>query len=99
MGRELQEFKPIEPDRVRLYTCGPTVYHFAHLGNLRAYLFTDTLRRVLQFKGYDVLHVMNITDVGQLTSDADEGEDKMELSARASRKDGLGTGTILHRTF
>ena len=86
MGRELQEFKPIEPGRARLYTCGPTVYHFAHLGNLRAYLFTDTLRRVLQFKGYDVLHVMNITDVGQLTSDADEGEDKMELSAKRQGK-------------
>lgn len=86
MGRELQEFKPIEPGRVRLYSCGPTVYNYAHLGNLRAYLFTDTLRRALQFKGYDVLHVMNITDVGHLTSDADEGEDKMELSAERQGK-------------
>jgi cysteinyl-tRNA synthetase len=81
MGRELQEFTPLAPGSVRLYTCGLTVYNYAHLGNLRAYLFTDTLRRVLQWKGLDVLHVMNITDVGHLTSDADEGQDKMEMAA------------------
>ncbi len=81
MGRKLEEFAPIEPGAVRLYSCGPTVYNYAHIGNLRAYLFVDTLRRVLQWKGYDVRHVMNITDIGHLTSDADEGEDKMELAA------------------
>lgn len=81
LGRELQEFQSIQPGKVRMYTCGPTVYNYAHIGNLRAYLFTDTLRRVLQWKGYDVYHVMNITDVGHLTSDEDEGEDKMELAA------------------
>lgn len=80
-GRRLEEFQAREPGRVGLYTCGLTVYNYAHIGNLRAYLFTDTLRRVLQFKGYDVLHVMNITDVGHLTSDADEGDDKMEQAA------------------
>jgi cysteinyl-tRNA synthetase len=86
LGRELQEFTPIEPGRVRMYSCGLTVYNYAHVGNLRAYLFTDTLRRALQLKGHDVTHVMNITDVGHLTSDADEGEDKMELAAERRGK-------------
>ncbi len=80
-GRELQEFIPVHPGRIGMYSCGLTVYNYAHVGNLRAYLFTDTLRRVLQWKGFDVTQVMNITDVGHLTSDADEGEDKMELAA------------------
>jgi len=80
-GRRLESFEPRVRGRVGLYTCGLTVYNYAHIGNLRAYLFTDTLRRTLQFKGYDVLHVMNITDVGHLTSDADEGDDKMEQAA------------------
>lgn len=86
LGRELQELVTIEPGKVRMYTCGLTVYNYAHIGNLRAYLFTDTLRRALQLKGYDVTHVMNITDVGHLTSDADEGEDKMELAAERRGK-------------
>lgn len=86
MSRELEEFVPSSPGRVRLYTCGPTVYNYAHAGNLRAYVFTDTLRRVLQYKGYDVLHVMNVTDVGHLTSDADEGADKMEVAATREGK-------------
>jgi len=82
LGRKLQEFTPLHPGRVGLYSCGPTVYNYAHVGNLRAYIFVDTLRRALQCKGYDVLHVMNITDVGHLTSDMDVGEDKMELAAQ-----------------
>ncbi len=86
LGRELKEFKPLTAEQVLMYSCGPTVYNYAHIGNLRAYIFTDTLRRVLQWKGYDVKHVMNITDVGHLTSDADEGEDKMELSASKQGK-------------
>jgi cysteinyl-tRNA synthetase len=86
MGRVVEEFRPIVPRVVHLYSCGPTVYTYAHIGNLRAYLFTDTLRRTLQFKGYDVLHVMNITDVGHMTSDQDEGEDKMELASARSEK-------------
>jgi cysteinyl-tRNA synthetase len=86
MGRELQDFKSIVPGHVRLYTCGPTVYNYAHVGNLRAYLFTDTLRRTLQWKGYDVFHVMNITDVGHMTSDEDLGEDKMEVAAARAAK-------------
>ncbi len=86
MERELVPFESIRPNIVHLYTCGPTVYAYQHLGNLRAYVFTDTLRRTLQWKGYDVLHVMNITDVGHLTSDEDEGEDKMEKAARAEKR-------------
>ncbi len=80
--REIREFVPLEPGKVGLYACGPTVYHYAHIGNLRTYLFEDILRRTLEFNGYTVNHVVNITDVGHLTSDADTGEDKMELGAR-----------------
>jgi len=86
LGRELQEFEPGVAGRATMYSCGLTVYNYAHIGNLRAYLFTDTLRRTLELKGYDVVHVMNITDVGHLTSDADEGEDKMELAAERRGK-------------
>jgi cysteinyl-tRNA synthetase len=86
MGRKIEEFIPIQPGEVHLYTCGLTVYNYAHLGNLRAYIFTDTLRRILQWKDYDVLHVMNITDVGHLTSDADSGEDKMEKAAEQQQR-------------
>ena len=82
-----EEFKPLEGNTVRMYSCGPTVYSFAHIGNFRAYVFMDTLRRVLQYNGYELKHVMNITDVGHLESDADEGEDKMEKAARKENKD------------
>jgi cysteinyl-tRNA synthetase len=87
LTRDTAPFVPIDPDLVRIYSCGPTVYHYAHLGNLRAYLFTDTLRRTLNWKGYAVNHVINITDVGHLTSDADAGDDKMEAAAAASGRD------------
>ena len=80
--REKREFVPLKPGVVGLYTCGPTVYNFAHLGNMRTYIFEDLLRRTLEFNGYQVKHVMNITDVGHLTSDADTGEDKMEKGSR-----------------
>jgi cysteinyl-tRNA synthetase len=82
MGRELEEFVPREEGRVGLYCCGPTVYNYAHIGNLRTYVFEDLLRRILVRDGYDVNHVMNVTDVGHLTDDADEGEDKMLVGAR-----------------
>lgn len=82
LGREVQNFKPQKPGEVSLYTCGPTVYDYAHIGNLRSFVFEDTLRRVLQAAGYKVRHVMNITDVGHLDSDADEGEDKLEKGAK-----------------
>lgn len=85
-GRELSEFVPIDPEHVRVYSCGPTVYNYAHIGNLRAYVFVDTLRRTLAWKGYDVTHVINITDVGHLTSDADEGDDKMEKAAEQQKR-------------
>ncbi len=86
MTREMQPFVPISPGKVGVYTCGPTVYNRAHIGNMRAYLMADTLGRTLKRCGYDLNHVMNITDVGHLTSDADEGEDKMAKSARLERK-------------
>lgn len=80
--RSLRKFEPLHPPEVGLYTCGPTVYDYAHIGNLRTYIFEDILRRVLEFNGYTVKHVMNITDVGHLVSDADTGEDKMEKGSR-----------------
>ncbi len=86
LTREKEEFKPLEGNTVRMYSCGPTVYSYAHIGNFRAYVFMDTLRRVLQYNGYNLKHVMNITDVGHLESDADEGEDKMEKAARKENK-------------
>jgi len=84
--REKQEFRSVEPGRASIYTCGPTVYMFAHVGNFRAYVFSDTLRRVLEYLGYDVKHVMNVTDVGHLTSNEDSGEDKLEKGARQEGK-------------
>ncbi len=84
--RQKEIFKPIKKKIVGLYTCGPTVYNFAHIGNLRTYIFEDILKRVLIYNGYQVKHVMNITDVGHLTSDADTGEDKIEKSAKKEGK-------------
>jgi len=84
--RSLREFEPLNPPEVGLYTCGPTVYNYAHIGNMRTYIFGDLLKRALLLNGYQVKHVMNITDVGHLLSDGDEGEDKMELSARRTGK-------------
>ena len=81
MGRTLQEFKPIHENFVDFYGCGPTVYNYAHIGNLRAYVFLDILDKTLTFLGYDIKHVMNITDVGHLTGDSDDGEDKMVKTA------------------
>lgn len=86
LNRSAREFNPIEPNHARVYSCGPTVYHFAHLGNLRAYVFTDTLTRVMRWKGLEVTHVVNITDVGHLTSDADAGDDKMAVAAAREAK-------------
>ena len=86
LTRQREEFKTHEPGKVKMYTCGPTVYHFAHIGNLRSYLMEDVLERYLRYSGYDVTRVMNITDVGHLTSDADEGEDKMLKGAKREKK-------------
>lgn len=87
--RRKREFIPLVPGNVGMYTCGPTVYDYPHIGNLRAYFFADILRRVLEYNGFTVKQVMNITDVGHLTSDADEGEDKIELRASQTRKSAL----------
>ncbi len=87
LTKTVEEFKPLEGNEVRIYSCGPTVYSYAHIGNFRAYLFMDLLRRVLKYNGYSLKHVMNITDVGHLESDADEGEDKMEKAAKKENKD------------
>ncbi len=86
MDRKKQAFAPSKPGLVRLYTCGPTVYNYAHIGNLRTYIFEDVLKRVLVYNSYQVNHVMNITDVGHLTDDADSGEDKMEKGAAREGK-------------
>ncbi len=85
-SRTKEEFVPNHPDIVKMYTCGPTVYHFAHIGNLRSYIMEDILEKYLRYSGYNVKRVMNITDVGHLTSDADEGEDKMLKGARREHK-------------
>ena len=87
LTRKKEEFKPINEGIVKMYSCGPTVYNYAHIGNFRTYIFMDTLRRVLKYNGYKLNHVMNITDVGHLESDADEGEDKMEKAAKRENKD------------
>jgi cysteinyl-tRNA synthetase len=86
LSRKKEGFKPLKNKKVGLYTCGPTVYWFAHIGNLRTYVFEDILKRALKYNNYQVKHVMNITDVGHLTSDADTGEDKMELGAKREKK-------------
>lgn len=84
LSRRLERFEPLHSPAVGVYTCGPTVYGYPHVGNLRAYVFADTLKRVLRWKGYDVTHVVNITDVGHLTSDEDLGDDKVEQAAQRS---------------
>ena len=82
LTRQIEPFQPVHPGEARVYTCGPTVYNYPHIGNMRAYVFADVLGRVLSFKGYKLTHVINITDVGHLTDDADAGEDKLEKAAK-----------------
>ncbi len=86
LGQTKQEFVPFTEGKVNMYTCGPTVYHYAHIGNLRTYIMEDVLEKYLRFAGYDVNRVMNITDVGHLSSDADTGEDKMLKGAKREHK-------------
>lgn len=86
LTRRLEPFKPIKQGHVGFYSCGPTVYSYQHIGNLRTYVFNDLLKRVLLYNNYKVKHVMNYTDVGHLTSDADEGEDKIEVAAKKEKK-------------
>ena len=84
--RKISEFKPIKASNVGFYSCGPTVYWYPHVGNMRTYIFKDILKRVLSYNGFKVKHVMNYTDVGHLTSDSDTGEDKMERQAKKENK-------------
>ncbi len=86
LSHQKEEFIPHEPGKVSMYTCGPTVYHYAHIGNLRSYIMEDVLEKALRWEGYDVKRVMNITDVGHLASDADTGEDKMLKGAKREHK-------------
>ncbi len=94
LSRSVEKFEPIEAGKVRYYTCGPTVYGYPHIGNMRTYIFADTLYRALKLSGYDIQHVMNITDVGHLTNDSDFGEDKLELGAK---KEGVDAWQIAQK--
>lgn len=86
LTKKIEPFVPNEEGKVKMYTCGPTVYHFAHIGNLRSYIMEDVLEKTFRYAGYDVKRVMNITDVGHLSSDADSGEDKMLMGAKREKK-------------
>jgi cysteinyl-tRNA synthetase len=98
--RSLREFEPLHPEgEVGIYTCGPTVYDYQHIGNFRTFLFEDVLKRVLRWNGYRVRHVMNITDVGHLTSDADTGEDKMEKGSRRTGRTAWEIAALYTQAF
>lgn len=99
LTRTKEEFKAIDNKKIGLYTCGPTVYNFAHLGNLRTYIFEDVLKRTLAYNGFEVKHVMNITDVGHLTDDADNGEDKMEKGAQREGKNAWDVAEFYTKAF
>ena len=99
LTRKEESFKPIEKEHVGMYSCGPTVYWYQHIGNLKTYIFADVLKRVLAYNGYKVNQVMNITDVGHLTSDADEGEDKMEKAATKEGKNAKDIANYYWRIF
>lgn len=99
LTRRIDEFKPIKKNKVGLYTCGPTVYNYAHIGNLRTYVFEDILKRVFEFNNFKVKHVMNITDVGHLVSDGDEGEDKMEKGSAREGKTAWELADFYTREF
>ena len=99
MGRKKDLFKPIKAGKVGLYTCGPTVYLYAHIGNMRTYIFEDILKRVLMYNGYEVKHIMNFTDVGHLTNDRDMGEDKVEKEAKKEGKTAWEITTFYAEAF
>ena len=86
LNKKVEEFIPRDGKKVKMYTCGPTVYHYAHIGNLRTYISEDILEKALRYLGYDVTRVMNITDVGHLVGDGDSGEDKMMVAAKREHK-------------
>ena len=99
LSKTIEEFVPNEPGKVKMYTCGPTVYHFAHIGNLRTYIMEDVLEKFLRYVGYDVTRVMNVTDVGHLTSDGDTGEDKMLKGAKREHKTVLEIAEFYRKAF
>lgn len=99
LTNQLEEFVPMKKGKVSMYNCGPTVYNFAHIGNLSSYLMADLLRRYLEYKGYEVKQVMNITDVGHLVSDSDSGEDKMEKAAREQKLDPIAIARKYEEAF
>jgi cysteinyl-tRNA synthetase len=99
LTRKKEVFKPIKKGFVNMYTCGPTVYKYAHIGNLRTYVFEDILKRVLVYNGFQVQHIMNITDVGHLTSDEDQGEDKIEMEAKRENKTPQEIANFYTKTF
>lgn len=97
--RKVEEFIPIEEGKVKMYTCGPTVYHYAHIGNIRNYIGHDILEKTLKYIGFDVLRAMNITDVGHLTSDSDSGEDKMEVARKRENKSAMEIASFYTKAF
>lgn len=99
LTRKEEEFKEMESGKVKMYACGPTVYNFAHIGNLRTYVFEDILKKVLEYEGYEVTHMMNITDVGHLQSDEDLGEDKMKIGAERENKSVLELARFYENSF
>ncbi len=99
LTKKIEEFVPNEPGKVQMYTCGPTVYHYAHIGNLRSYIMEDVLEKTLLYNGYEVNRVMNITDVGHLSSDSDTGEDKMVKSAKENNKTVLDIAKFYTEAF
>ena len=99
LSKTIEEFVPNEAGKVKMYTCGPTVYHFAHIGNLRTYIMEDVLEKFLRYDGYDVTRVMNVTDVGHLTSDGDTGEDKMLKGAKREHKTVLEIAEFYKKAF
>lgn len=99
LTRQIEEFKPYNPNEITMYTCGPTVYHYAHIGNLRTYIFEDILEKTLNYIGYHVKRCMNITDVGHLSSDSDSGEDKMLKGAKREKKSVLDIAAHYTKAF
>lgn len=99
LTRSVEEFIPLEEGKVKLYTCGPTVYHYAHIGNIRNYIGHDILDKTLRFLGYDVYRAMNFTDVGHLTSDSDSGEDKMEIARKREHKSAMEIAHFYTKEF
>ena len=99
LTRKKEEFKSIKPKQVSLYSCGPTVYNYAHIGNLRSYIFSDILRRALEYNDFKVKQVINITDVGHLTDDADQGDDKLEKEAKLQKKSAKDIAKFYEKVF